>query len=183
MLQVNFIRENKDRIIAGLKKRGWSDDKMSILDQITVSDDKRKALQTQQDELLSQINKHSKSIGELFKTGKQDEANALKEEVAGFKNQTQTLEEEMKATKSELEEFLFQVPNVPNNLVPSGTTDEDNEVFKDLEGGFPELGDSAMPHWELASKYNLISFEKGVQITGAGFPVYMGKGARLQRAG
>lgn len=182
MLQVNFIRENKDRIIAGLKKRGWSDDKMSILDQITVSDDKRKALQTQQDELLSQINKHSKSIGELFKTGKQDEANALKEEVAGFKNQTQTLEEEMKATKSELEEFLFQVPNVPNNLVPSGTTDEDNEVFKDLEGGFPELGDSAMPHWELASKYNLISFEKGVQITGAGFPVYMGKGARLQRA-
>ncbi len=182
MLQVNFIREQKDTIITGLKKRGWSDEKMSILDQIIQADDRRKALQTEQDVLLSKINQHSKSIGDLFKSGKQAEANVLKEEVATFKAKAQTLDEDFKSTKAELENLLFQVPNVPNDLVPAGTTDEDNEVFKDLEGELPDLGAEAQPHWELASKYQLIDFAKGVQITGAGFPVYMGKGARLQRA-
>ncbi len=182
MLQVNFIRENKDRIITGLQKRGWSSDKMSILDSIIEADDKRKALQTQQDEILSKINSHSKEIGGLFKSGKQEEANLLKQTVTHLKEENQSLDEKAKSTKETLADLLYQVPNVPNDLVPAGTTDEDNEVFKDLEGGFPELGDSAMPHWELASKYNLIDFAKGVQITGAGFPVYLGKGARLQRA-
>ena len=182
MLQVNFIREQKDTIITGLKKRGWSDEKMSILDQIIQADDRRKALQTEQDVLLSKINQHSKSIGDLFKSGKQAEANVLKEEVATFKAKAQTLDEDFKSTKAELENLLFQVPNVPNDLVPAGTTDEDNEVFKDLEGELPDFGAEAQPHWELASKYQLIDFAKGVQITGAGFPVYMGKGARLQRA-
>jgi len=182
MLQVNFIREQKDTIITGLKKRGWSDEKMSILDQIMQADDRRKATQTEQDVLLSKINQHSKSIGDLFKSGKQAEANVLKEEVAAIKASSQTLDEELKNTKTELENLLFQVPNVPNELVPSGTTDEDNEVYQDLDGSLPDLGAEASPHWELASKYNLIDFVKGVQIAGAGFPVYMGKGARLQRA-
>lgn len=182
MLQVNFIREQKDKIINGLKKRGWSDDQMSVLDQILQADDQRKSLQTEQDVLLSKINQHSKSIGDLFKSGKHTEANELKNEVASIKASAQTLDEELKNTKEELEKLLFQVPNVPNELVPAGTTDEDNEVYQDLDGRLPDLGDQAMPHWELASKYSLIDFAKGVQITGAGFPVYMGKGARLQRA-
>ncbi len=182
MLQVSFIRENRQQIVEGLKKRVWSEDQMNILDQIIVLDDKRKEIQTEHDDILSKINTHSKTIGELFKSGKQGEANALKTTVTELKNMSAGLEENMKSTKSGLDELLFQVPNIPNQLVPSGNSDEDNEVFKDLVGDLPDLGAEAKPHWDLVNEYNMIDFALGVKITGAGFPLYMGKGARLQRA-
>ncbi len=182
MLQVQFIREEKERIIKGLAKRGWEASKMNILDEIISLDDKRKSLQTQNDQFLSQINAKSKEIGELFKSGNAEKANEFKGEVSALKIKTGDLEAEMKKVQEMLNESLYQVPNVPNELVPNGQTDEDNEVFKALEGALPDLGTDAIPHWELAQKYSLIDFALGVKITGAGFPVYMGKGAKLQRA-
>jgi len=182
MLQVPFIRENKDLIIQGLRKRAWSDDRLGILDDIVKVDDQRKAVQTELDSILSEINLLSKSIGDLFKSGKQEEANELKSKVQELKEKSSALEDKGRSTKESLQELLFQVPNVPNELVPSGNTDEDNEVYKDLEGALPDLGADAKPHWELVEDYKMIDFKRGVKITGAGFPLYTGKGAKLQRS-
>jgi len=182
MLQVPFIRENKDLIRKALYKRAWDDDRLVILDDIVTLDDERKTIQTSLDSILSEINSTSKSIGDLFKSGKQEEANELKSKVQQLKEKSSSLEEQSKTNKEALQQLLFQVPNVPNELVPSGSTEEDNEVYKDLEGALPDLGADAKPHWELVEDYKMIDFKRGVKITGAGFPLYTGKGAKLQRS-
>ena len=181
MLTTNYIRSNIDLVKEGLKKRNFTDENLSILHEILDLDDKRKNLQTQLDEQLAQINKISGEIGQLYKSGKRDEAEKLKDQVAGIKDKSKELEDSSRETKLALEEKLLTVPNVPHPLVPSGNTDEDNEVFKAWDGPMPSLGDNNKPHWELTEQYGLIDFKLGARLTGSGFPVYMGKGARLQR--
>lgn len=179
MLQLHTIREHKDTIIQALKKRNF--DAEPILSAVLDLDEKRRAIQTELDATLAESNKLSKEIGILFKSGKAQEANALKEQTAGLKESSKNLGEELNATTTALQEQLYQIPNIPHESVPAGNSDEDNEeIYR--EGDIPKLVENALPHWELAKKYDIIDFESGVKITGAGFPVYKGKGARLQRA-
>lgn len=182
MLTVQFIREKLDFIKAGLAKRNWSEEKMAVLNEVIQLDDLRKETQTKLDSELSKINALSKEIGSLFKSGSTAEANQKKEEVAALKINSALLEEDFKKTKDQLEQLLLSIPNAPNEKVPAGSTEEDNEVFKAWDGDLPDLGPDAIPHWELAEKYNLIDFKLGAFITGAGFPLFRGKGAKLERA-
>ena len=179
MLQISFIRENKDQVIAGLAKRNF--DAAGLIEQALVSDGKRRKAQTELDNILSESNKLAKEIGDLFKNGKAEEANTLKAKSAQFKETSKSLQEEFDRAKTELDKILCDIPNVPNDSVPAGTTSEDNEIINS-EGEIPTLSEPVLPHWDLATKYNIIDFELGNKITGAGFPVYKGKGARLQRA-
>lgn len=179
MLQVQNIREHKENYIQALKKRGL--DAGESLDTVIAVDETRRSTQARLDETLAQLNKFSKEIGELFKSGEAEKANLLKEKTAGLKESSKTLQEELNTAVDKLRKLLLDLPNVPHELVPSGSDENDNEeVFS--EGEVPKLNEGALPHWELAKKYDLIDFELGVKITGAGFPVYKGKGARLQRA-
>lgn len=179
MLQLQAIRDNKNEIIDALKKRNIN--ASSIIKDVLKQDEKRRSTQAQLDNVLAESNKLSKEIGILFQSGKAQEANALKEKTGTLKETSKKLGEDLNLAASELQELLYQIPNVPHESVPAGNTDEDNEeVFR--EGDIPELSEGALPHWELASKYDIIDFELGVKITGAGFPVYKGKGAKLQRA-
>ena len=179
MLQLQAIREAKDTISKALGKRNIDAD--PLLDLVLKLDEDRRALQTQLDSMLATSNSLSKEIGMLFKSGKAQEANTLKEKTASLKEESKELSEKLNKVSGDLKEALYQVPNVPHDSVPAGNTDDDNEeVFR--EGDIPELSGDALPHWELAKKYDIIDFELGVKITGAGFPVYKGKGARLQRA-
>ncbi|NRD24434.1 serine--tRNA ligase [Winogradskyella litoriviva] len=179
MLQVAFIKENKEDIIKRLAKRNIDATEM-INDAITF-DEERKALQTSLDNTKAESNALSKEIGNLFKSGDVQKANLLKEKTTQLKETTKNFEQELNDKVEALSELLYKIPNVPNPIVPAGNTDEDNEeTFR--EGDIPKLYDGALPHWELAKKYNIIDFELGNKITGAGFPVYIGKGARLQRA-
>lgn len=179
MLQLQAIRDRKEEIIRALTKRNI--DATSLLENVLRLDEKRRALQTRLDATLAESNTLSKEIGMLFKTGKAQEANLLKEKTGQLKEDSKKLGEDLNITADELQNVLYQIPNVPNDSVPAGNTEEDNEeVFK--EGDIPTLQTDALPHWELAKKYDLIDFELGVKVTGAGFPVYKGKGARLQRA-
>ena len=182
MLEVNFIRDNKDRVIEGLKKRNFKTEDLVIIDEILKLDDTRKVTQTNLDSLLAKSNLLSKEIGNLFKSGKREEADELKNQVAQLKENQKTLSETLNETKEKLEVALLNVPNHPHESVPAGNTDEDNEVFKAFEGDLPVLDGDALPHWELAKKYSLFDLELGVKLTGAGFPVYRKKGAKLQRA-
>ena len=179
MLQVNFLRENKDRVIAGLEKRNFK--QTELVDDAISADDYRKKLQFELDENLAEMNRISKEIGILMKEGKKEEAENAKVKTAAYKENSQNLQQQLKDAENQLSEILYLLPNIPNEKVKAGTTAEDNEIIyqsHDVEG----LGEGAIPHWELAKKYNLIDFELGVKIAGAGFPVYLGKGARLQRA-
>jgi seryl-tRNA synthetase len=179
MLQINNIREHKDAYIVALAKRGV--DAKEALEDVLTTDETRRATQAQLDEILSQSNTFSKEIGRLFKNGETQKANILKEKTAQLKERSKTLQSTLNDTVERLEQLLYNIPNVPNELVAAGTDENDNEeVFR--EGDIPILSEEALPHWELAKKYDLINFELGVKITGAGFPVYKGKGARLQRA-
>jgi seryl-tRNA synthetase len=179
MLQLHTIRENKETIITALKKRNI--DAEPMIAKVLELDEKRRSIQTELDATLAESNKISKEIGILFKTGKAQEANVLKEKTAGLKETSKQLGDALNETAEALQEQLYLIPNVPNALVPAGNSDADNEeVFR--EGNIPTLFEGALPHWELAKKYDIIDFELGVKITGAGFPVYKGKGARLQRA-
>jgi seryl-tRNA synthetase len=182
MLIVNDIKEKKEKVIEGLQKRGWSEDQLLILDEIILLDDRRKNTQTELDTLLSDVNRWSKEIGDLFKSGKSSEANAAKEKVAETKERVSQLESESKVIIAELEEKLVSIPNVPHESVPKGKSAEDNIIDQDWTEDFVELYPGAVPHWDLAKQYNLIDFELGAKITGAGFPLYRGKGAKLQRA-
>lgn len=182
MLEIGVIRENREGVLAGLKKKNVSPDQLELIDKIIVEDDNRKSTQTSLDNLLSKINKISEEIGGLYKTGKTDDANAMKQTVATLKEETKTLESALKDSKDLLEEMIIQLPNLPHASVPVGKKAEDNEIFKAWDGPMPVLVEGSLPHWELAEKYNLISFKDGVTLTGSGFPVYKGKGARLQRA-
>ena len=179
MLQVNFLRENKDRVIAGLEKRNFK--QTELVDDAISADDYRKKLQFELDENLAEMNRISKEIGILMKEGKKEEAENAKVKTAAYKENSQNLQQQLKDAENQVLEILYLLPNIPSEKVKAGTTAEDNEIVyqsHDVEG----LGEGAIPHWELAKKYNLIDFELGVKIAGAGFPVYLGKGARLQRA-
>lgn len=182
MLEIQILREQKDRVIAGLKKRGLSVERLQTIDQIIELDDVRKDVQTQLDNELNERNTLSDEIGNLFKQGKAKEANELKTKVQGVKERAETLESKLQETKSALESLLVSLPNIPHATVPEGKTPEDNKVHLKWPHALPDLGPGAQPHWELAEKYNLIDFKLGAFITGSGFPLYRGKGARLQRA-
>lgn len=179
MLQLNTIREEKDRVLAGLKKRNFKE--LGLIDDIIALDEKRRSTQLALDESLAKSNTLSKEIGSLFKSGETEKANALKAETAILKDTIKTLTDTLNSTVESLNELLYRVPNIPNELVPEGTSEADNVVVFEA-GEIPNLGKDALPHWELAKKYDLIDFELGVKLTGAGFPVYKGKGAKLQRA-
>ncbi|WP_350292543.1 serine--tRNA ligase [uncultured Croceitalea sp.] len=179
MLQLQTIREDKDAIVTALKKRNVDADAM--LNGVLQLDEKRRSIQTELDSTLAESNKLSKEIGMLFKSGKASEANALKAKTTALKEASKKLGDDLNTTAEELQNLLYQIPNVPHESVPAGSSEEDNEeIFK--EGDIPTLVEGALPHWELAKKHDIIDFELGVKITGAGFPVYKGKGARLQRA-
>lgn len=179
MLQLNTIREEKDRVLAGLKKRNFKE--LGLIDEIIALDEKRRSTQLALDESLAKSNTLSKEIGSLFKSGETEKANALKAETATLKDTIKTLTDTLNSTVESLNELLYRVPNIPNDLVPEGTSEADNVVVFEA-GEIPNLGKDALPHWELAKKYDLIDFELGVKLTGAGFPVYKGRGAKLQRA-
>ena len=178
MLALQYIRENKGSVIKGLEKRGFKS--LDLIDKIIDLDQQRRSIQTKLDSHLSDSNQMAKEIGNLFKSGETDKANSLKEKSTAAKELTKQLQEQLQKVSSELLELRTQIPNIPDQSVPTGNTEEDNEeVFR--AGEIPELDSKALPHWDLASKYDLIDFELGNKITGAGFPVYKGKGARLQR--
>lgn len=181
MLQVNFIRENKEKVLEGLRKRNFKEESLSIVNQVIDLDEKRKNNQTELDSIRAANNKLSKEIGGLFRQGKREEAEQLKAKVEGQKKRIKTLEADMREIGEQLFEGLLAIPNVPNPVVPFGNSDKDNEVYRDWNEALPDLGEHAAPHWELAKKYHLIDFELGVKITGSGFPLFRGKGARLQR--
>jgi len=180
MLQVSFIKENKKEVLRGLAVRNFADAE-KMIENVLSTDENRKAIQTKLDNTLAEANKLAKEIGHLFKSGKGAEANVLKKKSGTLKTLSNDLKEKLASTNIVLNELLYQIPNIPNVLVPSGNSEEDNETTFQ-EGEIPKLHDAAIPHWELAKKYDIIDFELGNKITGAGFPVYKGKGARLQRA-
>ena len=180
MLQVQFIRDNKQTVLDGLAKRNFANAE-AMIDEVIASDEARRATQVALDNVLAESNKLSKEIGGLFKSGKVQEANLLKEKTGQLKEDSKKLTEELNTNASKLQELLYQIPNIPHASVKAGNNEEDNEkIFS--EGTIPDLGENALPHWELAKKYDIIDFELGTKVTGAGFPVYKGKGARLQRA-
>lgn len=180
MLTIKQITEDTDKAIRALEKKHFKHAKETIAEVIRLND-KRKAAQAQLDSNLAEINATSKNIGQLMKEGKKEEAEAAKQRVAIIKETNKTLEEDKDGAFKQMQDLLYTIPNLPYDEVPEGETAADNLVVK--TGGLEtELPKNALPHWELAKKYDLIDFDLGVKITGAGFPVYKGKGARLQRA-
>lgn len=178
MLEISTIREKKDEVIARLKKRNG--DFAPAIEQILQIDAERRKTQNELDAQLAELNKISKEVGALMQSGKKDEANAAKEKTGELKNSTKLLQDQLAELEQQQQQLLYTVPNTPNSIVPEGKTPEENlEVFR--HGEIPKLV-NALPHWDLCAKYDLIDFELGVKITGAGFPVYKNKGARLQRA-
>ena len=177
MLLVSDIRDKRSKIETGLRKRNIED--LSVLDRIIESDDNRKKTQFELDNILAESNKLSREIGNLYKSGKAEEANELKAKTSDLKERSKVLQDQLNTHKEELESMLFQFPNALHESVPEGKGENDNKVT--YTHGEPVHKDG-MPHWELASKFDIIDFELGTKITGAGFPVYKGKGARLQRA-
>lgn len=180
MLQVAFIREHKDTVLSGLAKRNFQNAE-SIVDAVLKTDENRRATQAELDAVLAESNKLSKEIGMLFKNGEPQKAAVLKEKTGQLKANSKELNESLNTFAEELQELLYQIPNIPHPSVPAGNTEDDNETIFEA-GEIPTLNEGALPHWELAKKYDIIDFELGNKITGAGFPVYKGKGARLQRA-
>ena len=180
MLQVPFIRNNQELVLEGLAKRNFVNAK-EIIGRVLETDETRRNIQASLDNTLAESNAISKEIGLLFKTGQVQKAALAKEKSKKLKDQSKNFTDQLNTCSKELQELLFQIPNIPHSSVPSGQTEEDNEeVFR--EGAIPKLDENALPHWELVKKYDIIDFELGTKITGAGFPVYKGKGARLQRA-
>ena len=180
MLTIKQITDDKEAVIRGLEKKHFQGAREAI-DQVLAVDNKRKEAQVQLDSLNAQVNVLSKRIGAMMKEGKKEEAESARQQVAECKQQSRLLEEQMKQAEEERRTLLCAIPNVPYDLVPEGKTAEDNLVVK-TGGHDTQLPENALPHWELAKKYNLIDFDLGVKITGAGSPVYIGQGARLQRA-
>ncbi|MFL0681624.1 seryl-tRNA synthetase [Algoriphagus aquaeductus] len=180
MLLVNQIRENYDQVFAGLQKRNISDAAL-LLDRVIALDDLRKSTQSQRDQIQAEANTISKQIGQLMKEGKSAEAQLIRERTTEIKAQIKELDEQNAKAEEDLKALLYTIPNVPHSSVPQGRSAEDNEVVL-TNGTIPTLHEGKLPHWELIKKYDIIDFDLGVKITGAGFPVYKGKGARLQRA-
>lgn len=179
MIPLKQLREDKALAVDRLQKRNFK--QLDLIDRILEVDEKRRTTQTELDSQLAEANQLAKEIGQLFKTGKAQEAQGLKERSGELKNSSKALQEQMQSIEKELLELRYQVPNIPQASVPAGVSEEDNEEIEN-GGEKPILSNGALPHWELAKKYDLIDFDLGSKITGAGFPVYKGKGARLQRA-
>lgn len=180
MLQVAFIRENKERVLKGLNVRNFKGAESQI-ELVIEMDDRRKQIQQKNDAVLAEANAKAKQIGLLMREGKQDEANLIKEVTSKLKAESKQLTEDLKKIETELRTELYNIPNIPNDKVPAGSAETDNIVAKEV-GNKPVLHDGAKPHWELIEDYDIIDFELGNKITGAGFPVYKNKGAKLQRA-
>lgn len=179
MLELTRIRQEKDAIISQLEQvRNFK--AKEIIEEIISVDENRRSTQQTLDAKKSEMNAISKEIGKLFAQGKQEEANQMKNKTGELKEETQTLDQQLSDLEEQLNQLLYQVPNVPNPIVPKGKSDTDNEIVDTF--GEATKKENALPHWDLASKYDLIDFELGVKVTGAGFPIYKGKGARLQRA-
>ena len=178
MLTLKYIQDNQEEIISRLKTKRF--DAKEVIASIVAADTKRKSTQTEVDKKQNELNTLSKSIGQLFKSGKTDEANSAREKTTGLKEEIRSLNARLSELEKSIQDLLVQVPNIPHPSVPEGKGEEDNEVVK-TGGKVPTLQE-ALPHWELAAKYNLIDFELGNKLTGAGFPVYKGWGAKLQRA-
>ena len=179
MLTLKLLRENPEFVIAKLAVKNF--DAREIVEKINVLDQNRRALQTELDACLADQKKKAAQIGGFMKEGKKDEAEAVKAEVAALKARSAEIEKTSEENNNELNSLLVLLPNIPCDQVPEGKTAEDNVVVK-MGNEIPELGENALPHWDLAKKYDIIDFDLGVKLTGAGFPVYKGKGARLQRA-
>lgn len=180
MLQVNYIRDNKEEVLKRLAIKNFKDAE-TIINTILEKDNQRRSVQKNTDDIKAESNLIAKQIGELMKSGKKDEAEKIKHKTAELKQKEKELDEQLKNIETEIHGILVQVPNIPNITVPIGKTPEDNEVVYE-HGQKPTLYAGNTPHWELTTKYDLIDFELGVKISGAGFPVYKGKGAKLQRA-
>ncbi len=180
MLQLNFIREQKERVLIGLQKRNFTTPQ--VIEDLLRMDDERRQTQADLNDLQAENNRISKEIGDLFKEGKRAEADALKNTVAASKETVKSLEEKLKNLESEIDNLLLSVPNIPHESVPHGKTADDNEVYRAWDRSLPDLPADALPHWELATKYNVFDLELGTKLTGSGFPVYRGKGAKLQRS-
>lgn len=179
MLQLNYIRENKTEVIERLAVKNF--DAKTIVEEIIELDANRKATQTQLDNTLAESNRLAKEIGKLYSTGQRDKAEEIKSKTGELKKSAKELEQRFNTIVSDLNDKLIELPNIPHPSVPVGNSDADNELIYE-EGSIPELPENALPHWELASKYEIIDFDLGSKVTGAGFPFYRGKGARLQRA-
>jgi len=179
MLEISKIKDNKEEILKKLSKRGK--DFSSLIEEVIQLDNERKQVQHQNDELLAQQNTLAKQIGELMKTGNKTQAEEAKSNVASLKEQSKQLQEQLDSIKENIQSVLVQLPNTPHEMVKHGLSAEDNFVYKDCEK-LPSLPENALPHWDLIDKYHLIDFETGTRLTGSGFPIYKGKGARLQRA-
>lgn len=180
MLQVHFLRDNTADAIAGLAKRNNLDAKSRIEEVINLDEQRRKT-QAELDGLLSRANVLAKEIGELFKSGKATEANEMKAETVSIKENSKGLETQLAEIEEAIKQVLFTLPNIPAGPIPFGKGPDENEIVEE-HGAIPTLHETAVPHWELAKKYDIIDFELGVKVTGAGFPFYKGKGAKLQRA-
>ena len=179
MLQVSYIRDNREQVLERLAVKNFK--QPQLVDEIINLDNERRILQMSSEELQSRANAEAKKVGELMRSGKKDEAEAVKANTGAWKEEIRNLNDQLTDTEEKLQQKIVLLPNLPHSSVPKGLTPEENEVV--LENGEkPHLPGNALPHWELATKYNLIEFELGVKITGAGFPVYKGKGAKLQRA-
>lgn len=178
MLQLNYIRENRDQVVERLAVKNFND--VDLVDQIIALDEQRRKIQNLSDSIAAEANASAKQIGDLMRQGKKEEAEAIKSKSASYKEQLKEFTDELDRVEQDLNQKLVQLPNLPYHQVPKGSTPEENEVVLE-HGDRPSLAENALPHWELAAKYDIIDFELGTKVTGAGFPVYKGKGARLQR--
>ncbi|MBK9108748.1 MAG: serine--tRNA ligase [Saprospiraceae bacterium] len=182
MVELRILRKDTTAVLEAYKKRNLKPEQLNFVHEIIQLDDVRKSLQSQIDQQLASLNQMSRDIGELFKSGKADEANGLKNSVNELKSQTKELELQLETTKQAIEEKLLMLPNVPHEMVPAGTTAEENVIHKQSVEELPQLPETALPHWDLARKYNLFDLELGVKLSGSGFVVYRAQGAKLQRA-
>lgn len=179
MLQLNYIRENRDTVIERLAVKHFKE--IGLVDEIISLDEDRRKIQAESDALSAEANAAAKQIGDLMRQGKKEEAEAVKSQSSGYKEQVKQLLDKLGAIEIELNDKIVQLPNLPHQSVPAGVSADDNEVVI-TNGEIPVLSEDALPHWELLSKYDIVDLELGVKVAGAGFPIYKGKGAKLQRA-
>ncbi|WP_286861061.1 MULTISPECIES: serine--tRNA ligase [Sphingobacterium] len=179
MLQLNYIRENRDTVIERLAVKHFKE--IGLVDEIISLDEDRRKIQAESDALSGEANAAAKQIGDLMRQGKKEEAEAVKSQSSGYKEQVKQLLDKLGAIEIELNDKIVQLPNLPHQSVPAGVSADDNEVVL-TNGEIPALSEDALPHWELLNKYDIVDLELGVKVAGAGFPIYKGKGAKLQRA-
>jgi len=179
MLQLNYIRENRDTVIERLAVKHFKE--IGLVDEIISLDEERRKIQSESDALSAEANAAAKQIGDLMRQGKKEEAETVKSKSSGYKEQVKQLLDQLGTIEAELNEKIVQLPNLPHQSVPAGVSADDNEVVL-THGEIPALSEDALPHWELLNKYDIVDLELGVKVAGAGFPIYKGKGAKLQRA-